>query len=407
LLRAFASGSVALTGTEAVSNGVPDFKPPETRNARVVLLLMAVCFGSIFVGMSFLSSRIGVLPDPSEQETVVSQLARTLTGAGSPYHYVIQISTALLLVLAANTAFAGFPRLSSIIARDRYLPRQFQYRGDRLAFSVGIMVLALVAALLLVAFQGSVSSLIPLYTVGVFVAFTLSQAGMVRHWWKLRDKDRGWQRRAAVNGLGAVATGVVAIVVGVAKFALGAWMVLVLVPILIAIMWSIHRHYREVEETMAPGPSDAPPAPPGPPHVLVPVSGIDRAVLQALSVARSLSPQVTAVHITEDPAEGEALKAQWERWGSDIELVIIESPYRALAGPLTAYIDALNKMEPGRQIAVVLTEVVPRHFWEWPLHNQTALRLKVRLFFRPNTILIDVPYHLEFVTHNGGKTPSP
>ncbi|HEX5397319.1 MAG TPA: APC family permease, partial [Candidatus Limnocylindria bacterium] len=230
LLRAFASGSVALTGVEAVSNGVPAFKPPEPHNARIVLIIMGSLFGAIFLGMSFLAGHLGILPDPSEHETVVNQLAVTLVGAGNPWHYLVQFSTTLILVLAANTAFADFPRLASILGADHYLPRQLRYRGDRLAFDAGIVFLSVVASLLVVVFHGSVTNLIPLYTVGVFVAFTLSQSGMVRHWWRLRRLDRRWWVRALFNGIGAAATAVVAVVVGIAKFALGAWIVLLLIP---------------------------------------------------------------------------------------------------------------------------------------------------------------------------------
>src|SRR5438477_2236953 len=252
ILRAFSAGSVALTGTEAVSNGVPAFKPPEWRNARLVLIMMGACFGSIFLGMSFLAGQLGIVPDPTEEQTVISQLTSLLVGAGSPFHYLVQVSTALLLVLAANTAFADFPRLASILARDRFVPRIFQFRGDRLAFTGGIVLLAVVAGLLIVAFGGSVTNLIPLYTVGVFVAFTLSQSGMVRHWWKLRDAERRWRLRAAINGLGAVTTGIVAVEVAAAKFALGAWMVLVLIPILIGLMWAVRHHYRRLEGHLRP-----------------------------------------------------------------------------------------------------------------------------------------------------------
>ncbi|MBI2305175.1 MAG: APC family permease [Chloroflexi bacterium] len=394
ILRAFASGSVALTGVEAVSNGVPAFRPPESRKAQAVVVLMGTLFGSIFFGMSFLAGQLGILPDPTEQETVVSQLARMLVGGGTPYHYLIQLSTALILVLAANTAFADFPRLASILARDRYLPGQFQYRGDRLSFSVGIVVLAMVAALLIVAFQGSVTNLIPLYTVGVFVAFTLSQTGMVRHWWRERHGQRSWQWRALLNGTGAVATGIVAIVVGVAKFSLGAWMVLVLIPVLIAVMWAIYRHYRSVEATLTLDRPDVPLPQRQPPQVIVPVSRLDQATLQALSFARSISPDVTAVHVTDEPDKTEEMKRRWERWGGEVNLVILESPYRALIPPLLAYIDALDKQDPKRPITVVLSELVPQHFWEYFLHNQTALRLRFHLFFRPHTIVVDVPYHL-------------
>jgi amino acid transporter len=394
ILRAFASGSVALTGTEAVSNGVPAFKPPEWRHAGAVLIMMGTFFGTIFLGISYLAGRLGVIPDPTEQETVISQITRLLVGGGTPYHYLIQISTALLLVLAANTAFADFPRLASILGKDRFLPRQFQYRGDRLAFSFGIMVLALVASLLIVVFQGSVTNLIPLYTVGVFVAFTLSQSGMVRHWYRLRNDVRGWHWRAAMNGAGAVATGLVAIIVGVAKFALGAWIILLLIPVLILLMVAIRRHYESVESALTADWSSAR-APVQPPRVLVPIGRVDQASLSAIAYARSISSDVTAIHVTDDEAEAAAMKERWEREQPDVSLVIVESPYRALLAPLLAYVDAVERMHPGPRTTIVLSELVPRHFWESLLHNQVALRLKLRLFFRRNTVVIDVPYHLE------------
>jgi len=393
ILRAFASGSVALTGTEAVSNGVPAFKAPEWRHAGMVLIMMGVFFATIFLGISFLAAQLGIVPDPTEQETVISQITSTLVGAGTPFHYLIQISTALLLVLAANTAFADFPRLASILGKDRFMPRQFQFRGDRLAFSVGVMVLAVLAALLIIVFGGSVSSLIPLYTVGVFVAFTLSQSGMVRHWWRLRGEERGWRWRAALNGTGAVATGLVAIIVGIAKFALGAWIILLLIPLLISVMWAIGRHYRSVEEQLAvawPGQ----PLPRRAPRVLVPISRLDRPTLQALAYAHSMSTDVTAVHVADQRSEIDEMERLWKEWGGPVRLVILESPYRALIAPLMAYIDATDTMDPSRPTSIVLAEFVPRHIWEYPLHNQTALRLKLRLFFRPNTVVIDVPYHL-------------
>jgi amino acid transporter len=401
ILRAFASGSVALTGTEAVSNGVPAFRPPEWVNARSVLVLMGVFFGTIFLGISFLAGQLGVIPDPTEQQTVVSQIAATLVGDGTPYHYLIQISTALLLVLAANTAFADFPRLASILGKDRFLPRQFQFRGDRLAFSVGIMVLAVLAAVLIIGFSGSVTNLIPLYTVGVFVAFTLSQAGMVRHWWRLRFTERGWRWRAVLNGTGAVATGLVAIIVAAAKFALGAWMILVLIPLLVAMMWAISRHYHSVEAALDvdTGRGLAPLPLRKPPHVVVPISRLDQAALSALAYARSISPEVTALHVAADREAVEAMKRRWEEWGAEIKLVIVESPYRALIAPLLAYLDAAERMDPTRPTTVLLAEFVPRHIWEYPLHNQTALRLKLRLFFRPNTVVVDVPYHLKPSRH--------
>jgi len=394
ILRAFASGSVALTGTEAVSNGVPAFKPPEWKRAQLVLILMGTLFGAIFLGMSFLAGRIGILPDPTEQTTVVSQLTALLVGEGTPYHYFVQLSTALLLVLAANTAFADFPRLSSILARDGFMPRQFAYRGDRLAFTIGIVVLSLLSAILIVGFAGSVTALIPLYTIGVFVAFTLSQTGMVRHWWKARATEHGWQRRAAFNAIGAVATAIVAVVVGVAKFALGAWMILILIPVLIVIMWNIHRHYRRVGDALTVDRSD------GllvlrKPRVIVPVSRIDRATLSALSFARAIAPDAIAVHVSDGPEEAAEMRRRWEPLRGEIQLAIVESPYRVLIAPLLAYIDALERQDPERPVTVVLSEFVPRRSWDYLLHNQTALRLKLRLFFRRNTVVVDVPYHLD------------
>jgi amino acid transporter len=394
LLRAFAAGSVALTGTEAVSNGVPAFAPPEPRRAQRVLILMGLCFGSIFLGVSLLAGQLGIIPDPTEQETVVSQLTRTVVGTGTPFHYLVQIATALLLVLAANTAFADFPRLASILARDRFLPRVFQFRGDRLAFSSGIVLLSLVAAGLIVAFAGSVTNLIPLYTIGVFIAFTLSQSGMVRHWWRLRATERHWRVRAAINGIGAVTTAIVSLEVAVAKFALGAWMIAVLIPALIAVMWAISRHYRTVGDALTLERPDAPLPRIAVPNVIVPVARLDRAVLHALSFARSISPDVTAVHVADDAGAAEGMRERWRARNDGIALVVIESPYRALIPPLLAYLDARGRQDPERPITVVLAEFVPHHFWEYVLHNQTALRLKLRLFFRPNTVVIDVPYHL-------------
>ncbi len=392
VLRAFASGSVALTGTEAVSNGVPAFKPPEVKNAQTVLVMMGCLFATVFLGISFFATRLGIVPDPREAETVVSQVARLLVGRG-PYYYLVQFATALLLVLAANTAFNGFPRLTSIVARDGFLPRQFQFRGDRLAYNTGIIVLALISAALIVAYHGSVTGLIPLYTVGVFVAFTLSQAGMVRHWLRLRGQERGWRWRAAVNGVGATVTGIVALEVSISKFALGAWMVLVLIPLLVLMMLGIGHHYRTVARQLTLDGAAPLPRRLQEPAVVVPISRLDRATLHALAFARSISNDVRAVHVTDDLDDAKQISEPWPQYAGDVPLVIIESPYRALIQPLLAYIDWIDRQAPG-PITVVLSEFVPRHWWEYLLHNQTALRLKLRLFFRPNTVVIDVPYHL-------------
>jgi len=396
ILRAFSSGSVALTGTEAVSNGVPAFKPPEPRNAQRVLILMGLFFGSIFLGMSFLASQLGILPDPTEQETVISQLTRTFVGAGSPYHYLVQVSTAVLLVLAANTAFADFPRLSSILARDGFLPRIFQYRGDRLAFSYGIIVLAAIAILLVVAFSGSVTNLIPLYTVGVFVAFTLSQSGMVRRWRRLRNDVPGWRRRAVINGIGAVTTGIVAIEVAAAKFALGAWIVLILVPLLVAMMLFIERQYRSSAAALAIRPDAEIPRGRREERVVVPVPGINRAVVRAINVGRSIAPDVRAVLVSDDPAEAAVIRRQWEQQLPDIPLVFVESPYRALVGPLLAYLDVLDQAWPPDKDApvtfVIVPEYVARSWWERILYNQLARRLRTALLGRRNTVVVNVPY---------------
>jgi amino acid transporter len=393
LLRAFASGSVALTGTEAVANGVQAFKPPESRNAQIVLLCMGTLFATIFLSISFLATSIGIQPDESETETVLSLLARSLVGT-SWYFYLIQFATAVLLILAANTAFNGFPRLASIMAVDRFMPRQFAQRGDRLAFSTGIVALALVSSFLIVAYDASVTGLIPLYTVGVFIAFTLSQAGMVRKW--LRERSRGWQVGTAINGAGAIATGVVALVVGVSKFQVGAWMVIAILPVLVGLVYAINRHYRSIEDRLLIAATAPVRLSTAAPKIVVPISRIDRASLRALSVARGLSADVHAVHISYD-AEGLTIfKKRWARVvGDDIALESIISPYRALLPPLMRYIDALDRDGPGRPIIVVLAEFVPRYWWEALLHNQTALLLKLRLFVRRNTSVLDVPYHLD------------
>lgn len=393
ILRAFSSGSVALTGVEAVSNGVPAFKPPESRNAQVVLILMGTFFGAIFLGISFIAGQLGVLPDPTEQETVVSQITRTLVGVATPYHYLIQISTAVLLILAANTAFSGFPMLASILARDRILPRQFQFRGDRLDFSTGILLLTLLAIALIVVFAGSVTNLIPLYTVGVFLAFTLSQTGMVRHWWMLRKEVTGWRWRAAVNGVGAVATGVVLLVVSIAKFALGAWIVLLLIPSIVVVLWAIHQHYARVERAMVANTPTLPEL--VHPRAIVLIANLGVPARQAIAYARAIVPdnRVTVAHVSDDPIALERLLAQWEEWQPGVQLAIIESPYRELTGPLIAYIDAVRELFPEDTITVVIPELVPSHWWEHLLHNQTALRIKAALFFRPGIVVVNVPYH--------------
>jgi amino acid transporter len=391
ILRAFSSGAVALTGTEAISDGVPAFKPPEWKNARTTLTAAAIIFGSLFIGISWLASSIGVVPDPSEAQTILSLIARHVMGDGM-FLIVLQLATALILALAANTSFADFPRLSSFLARDGFMPRQFAFRGERLAFTTGIIALSGLAALLLYVFKASVTALIPLYTVGVFVAFTLSQSGMVRRWWHRREP--GWQMGLIINGLGAVTTGVIAIIVASSKFLSGAWVVIIMAPMLIVLMLAIRSHYRSMSRQLDAAADPADDVEPDP-IVIVPLARLDRPARRALAFARTISPHATAVHITNDPHTAEQLREDWPSLGGRMELVVVESPYRALVGPLLRYMDALQTLHPNRPIVVVLADVVPRHWWENLLHNQTSLRLKLRLFGRKNTIVADVPFHLE------------
>jgi amino acid transporter len=390
LLRAFAQGCTAMTGTEAISNGVPAFKPTEWVNARTTLVWMGVLLGTMFLGLSYLAVKLMILP--ANDETVISQIGRTVFGAG-PLWVALQIATALILILAANTSFADFPRLSSILARDRFLPRLFQFRGDRLAFTTGILALALLSIALLVIFAGSLDALIPLYAVGVFTSFTLSQAGMVVHW--RRNREAGWRRSAIINGVGAVATALVTLVIAATKFAEGAWLVILLIPLLIGIFWGIHRHYQVLERARrAETPLHAEDVVI---RAVVPVVDLGVTARQALAFARAMAPDndhVVAVHVSDDLPAADNLRRQWEDWAPGIELIIVESPFRSLDGPLLAYIDALKDTSPNDTLTVVLPEYVPSHWWENLLHNQTALRLKAALLFHPGIVVASVPYHM-------------
>jgi amino acid transporter len=391
VLRAFAQGCTALTGTEAISNGVPAFKSPEARNARATLVWMGLLLGTMFLGLSFLAVRIGVQPAGAEA-TVLSQIGLTVF-EGGPLWVLLQVTAALILVLAANTSFADFPRLASILARDGFLPRMFQFRGDRLAFTTGVLCLALLANLLLVGFAGNLDALVPLYAVGVFASFTLSQTGMVVHWRRVREP--GWQRAAVLNGLGAVATGLVTGVIAVAKFAEGAWLVVMLIPLLIGMFWGIHQHYGRLERlrgAQAPLVLDQVVV-----RVAVPIADLGVEARRALAFARAIAPDerhVVAVHVADDAAAAERLRRQWEEWGPGLELVLIESPFRSLTRPLLAYLEALGKIHPNDTLTVVLPEFVPSHWWEHLLHNQTALRLKAVLLFQPGLVVTSVPWHV-------------
>jgi len=394
LLKAFAGGAVALTGVEAIANGVPAFKPPESRNAGNTMTMMAILLGVLFIGITFVGNRFGIQPTTEAGPTAIAQVSSSVFGAGSPLFVLFQISTALILFLAVNTSFNAFPRLAAILAEDGFMPRQFAVRGDRLAFSWGIVVLAVVAAMLLIYFQGDVHLLIPLYSVGVFVCFTLSQVGMVRHW--LSSKEPGWHWRLAVNGAGAILTAIVLAVVSYVKFAAGAYLVLVLIPTLVVLMVFINRQYAASKRQLAVRSDYVVVAPGREERAIVPVPGVNRAVVRALGVARSLADDVNAVYISSDPADSAEMREEWERHVPGIPLVIVESPYRALAGPLLAYLDVLDHAWPPGKPApitfVVVPEYVAKHWWERILYNQASRRLRTVLLGRPHTVVVDVPY---------------
>jgi len=392
ILRAFASGSAALTGVEAISNGVPAFKPPESRNAAATLAWMAAILGFLFLGVSLLAHQMHVMP--LETQTVPSQIAKATFGE-TPLYYLVQVSTTMILVLAANTSFADFPRLASILARDGFLPRQFSFRGDRLNFSHGIGALAILASVLLVIFAADTNRLIPLYALGVFLSFTLSQSGMVVHWWKLREAD--WRRSIVINGIGAVATGVVAVIIASTKFTHGAWISLLGIGLLIYLFTVIRRHYRRVAEQLevaVPSLAATPEARPRNQPVLVPVDKVNEAVRLAVDYARKTSENVTALHVSDDVSEADELGQRWEEVIPDVPLVVIESPYHSFIIPILTYIDALDHSHPGETITVLLPELVPARPWHRFLHNQSAAHLKKALRARPNTLVVGVPYLL-------------
>ena len=388
VLRAFASGCTALTGVEAISNGVPAFKPPEARNAALTMGWMAVVLGTLFIGVSVLASALGIAP--LADETVVSQVARRLFGDGFPY-YLVQGSTTLILVLAANTSFADFPRLNSLLARDRYAPRQFRTLGDRLVFSNGILILAGLAAALIVVFGGDTHALIPLYAVGVFISFTLSQAGMVRHW--LTDGGAGWRWRLGVNGLGALVTGAVTVVIAVTKFTHGAWIVVFLIPLLVLGFRAIHRHYDTVAEELSL--EHLVEEPPVSNTVLVLVGDLHMGVVKALRYAQSLSPSPKAVYVELDPSATARLEERWSKGGCGVPLVVLASPYRSMLRPLLDYVGRIRERDANSVVTIVIPEFVPRRWWQHLLHNQTALLVKGALLFRRGVVVVDVPFHLE------------
>ena len=399
LLKAFAGGSVALTGVEAIANGVPAFKPPEAKNAANTMTMMAFLLGAIFIGVTIVAHAFAIVPsqDNSGGPTVIALVAQAAYGHDSPLFFIFQVGTALILFLAANTSFNAFPRLAAILAQDGFMPRQFAFRGDRLAFSWGIILLAGIAFGLLFIFNGDTHALIPLYSVGVFVCFTLSQVGMVRHW--RSDRGPGWRWRSVVNAFGAVLTFVVLLVVVSVKFANGAWLVVVLVPTLVGLMHFVHRQYAASSRELALRPDQVVAPPHRAERVVVPVNGLSRSVVQAVNVGRTISSDIRAVLVVDDHAYAERVRNDWARQVPGVALVVVESPYRALTGPFLAYLDVLDQAwSPDKEAPitfVVIPEYVPRKWWERILYNQSTNQLRRALLGRPNTVITNVPYRRE------------
>jgi amino acid transporter len=388
LMRAFSSGAVALTGVEAISNGVSAFKRPESKNAGTTLLWMATILGTLFFGISVLAHRLE--PVPSHDETILSQLAHHVYGGSGLMYWVMQITTFAILILAANTAYADFPRIASILAKDRFVPRQFANRGDRLVFSNGILILSVFASVLIVAFGGNTTRLIPLYAVGVFLAFTLSQAGMVVHHHRLRHTR--WRRDIAINAVGAVATFIVLLVVMVSKFTIGAWVPIVVIPIVMLLLWTTHHHYVRVANLLRVHPGWRPEVRGN--TVVVLISGVHRSSLEAIAFAKRLRPDHLVCASAADAETAERLAEDWRRFDIDEPLEIIDSPYRELTRPVLEFLDDVEQRYPDCNVTVIVPELVVERWWEQLLHNQSALALKARLLFRKRTIVVSVPLHL-------------
>ena len=388
VLRAFSSGCTALTGIEVISNGVSAFKKPEPHNAAITMLGMAMILGVLFVGTSVLALHYGVVP--KEDETVVSQIARATFGEGAMYFF-IQAATMAILILAANSAFAGFPRLASLLARDGYMPRQMTEMGDRLVFSNGIMILGAFSGFLIVMFRGETHALIPLYAVGVFLSFTLSQTGMVQRWITMRGPH--WRKKLIVNGIGALATATATLIIAGTKFIHGAWIVIVLLPLLIMIFRGIHSHYIDLSQQIALS-RDARPSRPKRNIVMIPIGGVNKAVLRAVDYARSRGGDVRAVLVDVDQEETALVEMKWAQWGCGVPLIVIPSPYRSILRALLSYVEEQLEKDPECWITVVLPEILPAHWWQNILHNQRALLLKGALLFKDRVVLTDVPFHM-------------
>jgi amino acid transporter len=390
LLKAFASGCAALTGIEAVANGVKAFKPPESQNARITLGAMVVILATMFMGITFLADFYNIIPNANE--TVLSQLSKAVFSKGLMY-YGIQFGTALILILAANTSFADFPRLSSIMAADRFLPRQLSNRGDKLVFSNGIILLGFFSALLIILFNGDTHMLIPLYAVGVFTAFTLSQAGMVQHW--RRFKGKGWIKGIIINGLGTITTAVVLLIIAFEKFAHGAWIVIVAIPALVLLVKNIHKHYISVGEQLAIKPDSFQMQHYTHHSVIIPISGLHQAVISAVKYAKTLSKDVFAVYVCIDPEATKKIKATWDKLFPEVSLIVLESPYRSITQPLLEFIDEVHQDHPNGIITVILPELVPSKWWHHLLHNNTAIFIKGLLLFKKDIVSTSLPFHLK------------
>ncbi|MGE5141453.1 MAG: APC family permease [Rudaea sp.] len=389
ILRAFSAGAVAMTGTEAISNGVPIFQKPESKNAATTLTVMATLLGVFFLGISFLATHMGLVPN--NNETIISQVAQAVWGLGLPY-YIFQIATMGILVIAANTAFADFPRLSSVLARDRYMPHQFSFRGDRLAFSTGIVTLGTIAGLLVVAFQGNVDSLIHLYAVGVFLAFTMSDSGMVVHWWRTRGPN--WKKSIVINGVDAMLTSSILVIIAVTKFALGAWIVVVLIPFIASLLLLVHRHYEGVADQLRIDSQQLPPKDMDQ-IVLVPIDDLNYASLRAISFARKLSQDPIVLHISTAGEKTAKIKEKLDKYAPDARFIVVDSPFRAFIRPLMGYVNSMHDQDPDAFVTIVLPEFITPHWWTSFLHNRTANRLRKTFELHPNVAVVLVPYLLD------------
>jgi amino acid transporter len=388
VLRAFSAGAVAMSGTEAISNGVPVFKKPESRNAATTLTIMATMLGIFFLGITFLADHLGLSPG---RETIISQVALAVFGRNA-FYYIFQFATVGILVVAANTAFADFPRLSSILARDNFMPHQFKFRGDRLAFSTGILFLGIVAAVLVVVFEGNVERLINLYAIGVFLAFFMSNSGMVMHWWKSRAS--GWKRSIIINATGAVLTAIILVIAIMTKFTSGGWLIVILIPLIVGLLSLVHRHYARVGTELSILPDQLPPARIEQ-LVLVLIDDVNYASLRAFSFARTIDAEKVVLHIATDLERTQKLKDKMQKYAPDLKLVIIESPTRSFIQPLSDYVATVHSQSPTAFITIVLPEFIAAHFGERFLHNRTAERLRSIFEKHPNVTLVMVPYLLE------------